>query len=377
MDDASTAVVVPDGGPTRGRKRLHNGEQVVTRRRAGAARQTGRLERVEARFVLAPGVPSPGEIPWTVAAPMIIRDWERQVREGTVSAAMIATHTTQLTAFAAYETAFGRSHLRDTTTTSVAQWIPTPVHGSDMPPVNTQYNRRSALRAAFITAHRLGLHDLNPAMSVELPRRYARYVNPLTDEQIAQLKQCAAWRLGEVKTPVVLALALLGANLSEIGYVRVADVDLMNHRVWVHDGGARSFDRWIPMDDPWAMDMLSRRVANLVEEAGLVDSAWQRTVAYSGESPSRDRRAAAVATTLTNLMKKARVHRPGRTRVESVREWLAQSVYAETGRIEAAAARLGMSSLDAAAHIIGIDWQREHLIDAPPPASAAPGGDFR
>jgi len=56
--------------------------------------------------------------------------------------------------------------------------------------------------------------------------------------------------------------------------------------------------------------------------------------------------------------------------LESLREWLAAKVFAETGRVEAVAARLGMASLDAAAHLVGYNWTREFDIDAPPPPHA-------
>ena len=66
-------------------------------------------------------------------------------------------------------------------------------------------------------------------------------------------------------------------------------------------------------------------------------------------------------------MKAARVYRKGVTRVESIREYLAVRHFEGTGSIEGTAERLGMSSLDTVAHIIGVDWAARFRIDAPKP----------
>lgn len=54
------------------------------------------------------------------------------------------------------------------------------------------------------------------------------------------------------------------------------------------------------------------------------------------------------------------------TRAESIREWLAARVFAQTGSLEAVAVRLGMSSLDTAAHLVGYDWVKTLTADQPP-----------
>ena len=71
---------------------------------------------------------------------------------------------------------------------------------------------------------------------------------------------------------------------------------------------------------------------------------------------------------ITDLMKRAGLWEKGVTRVESIREWLAADIFEETGSIEQIAVRLGMASLDAAAHLVGYDWQT--ALSCPDPAPA-------
>jgi hypothetical protein len=137
--------------------------------------------------------------------------------------------------------------------------------------------------------------------------------------------------------------------------------------VWVHDGGYRLRARWIPMEDDWCVDALTRRV-----KAVRSDPANEQTpdpwLVYKPHptKPTLNRQRAGGGPTITALLKSAGIYQPGVVRAESVREWLAVRVYAQTGRLEEVAVRLGMSSLDAAAHIVGLHWDEDlSLGDAP------------
>ena len=84
--------------------------------------------------------------------------------------------------------------------------------------------------------------------------------------------------------------------------------------------------------------------------------------------PTTPRQGSAGGMIILRLLKFARVHQPGVTRAESIREWLALQVYAETGSLEEVARRLGMSSLDGAAHVVGHNWLTTDAHDRQPPA---------
>lgn len=118
-------------------------------------------------------------------------------------------------------------------------------------------------------------------------------------------------------------------------------------------------------DDDWCLAALNTRIQALAATVVAADALPDIPVTYSwrGGSGSPESRAAATGMTLLTLLKKARLHQPGVTRAESIREHLAHRVFAETGRIEAVAVRLGLASLDAAAHLVDYDWVAEHTID--------------
>lgn len=344
----------------------------MTRRRAGQARSRGKLEAPQGRFALRPSLSAPGEMPLAEALVLVEADWQRQAAAGTVSHEVVRCYVRDARSLVKYlPKRFGISAVREVTPNHVFEWMRVPKADGTPVSTNTRYGRRSAARAFFLTCICLGIFDVNPAESIAETERQSRYVHPLTDEQVKQLCRNAPFTLTETKTPAALALMLLGAGSRETAFVRVCDVDLVNDRVWVHDGGERFTPRWLPIDHDWARRALTARVKALAEAVVEPDALAVATVAYergrkrSADSP--DNRQAAISRTLTELMHKARVYRAGENRVESIREWAAARAFAQTSSVEAVAQRLGMASLDAAAHILGYDWVSAKRIDCPPP----------
>jgi integrase/recombinase XerC len=266
---------------------------------------------------------------------------------------------------------FGRALVRDLEVNDLVVWMATPKADGSAVTTNTRRGRLSAAKAFFKTCTCLGIYDLNPAESIAETERQARYVCRLTDDQMDQLCGCAPFTLTETKTPAALALMMLGAGSREAAYVRVCDIDFANDRVWVHDGGERFAPRWLPIDDDWARQALKARVKALAQKHADPVALATATVAYErGRKRGADtplNRQSAISRTLSALMTKARVYRAGQNRVESIREWVAFRVFTQTQSIEAVAQRLGMASLDAAAHIVGYDWVAAHRIDVAAP----------
>jgi integrase len=359
--------------PWPGRKPLHDPGEPVTRRRVGDANPRGRLDRPEPLFRLAPGLMRPGAVSLDHAYQLVSADWARQVANGNVSAVLIETYERDIKGLVQTAKSAGLTELGELDRGLIYLWMHAKRRGSTSSAVgmNTRFRRRSAARSFLLTAQFLGLHDQNPALGIEELRRYEHYVLAFTDDQVAQIKRTCVYRLGETRVPAVIALVLSGATNGEVAYTQVRDIDQDNRRIWLHDGGHRSIARWVPVDDDWCWDALTKRIKALADDQFAPEDLDLRCLTYDGttDNPTFAQRSAATSRILIAQLQRARVYRSGVTRPESLREWLAQHVYAESGSIERVAYRLGIASLDAAAHVVGYNWHQD-LSPAPAPAWA-------
>lgn len=361
---------------TRGRHRLDRKDDEVTRRRSGEANPRGKLERAEGLFRLSPELSSPGDIAFTDALDEVLADWARQVAAGTVGPDVVDLYGLHLRAFSGVLDRLNRPRVCEIDANTVLVWMRLPKQGGDAPARNVLAVRRSAARSFFQTAFCLGITDANPAKAIDLPDRTERYVHPFTDDQINQLKRVCRTGVGDTRNPAIVALMLSGAASMELAFVTDTDVDVANRRVWVHHGGYRHRPRWLPLDD-WCLNALTRRIAALPKDPYTTQAEHTFLVNRSRNSPTSTpaKQATVVAAVVTSLLQTAGIHRPGVTRAESIREWVAARVFAETGSVEQVAMRLGMSSLDAAAHIVGHDWVTELTDDGPPAHRIADSAD--
>lgn len=107
-------------------------------------------------------------------------------------------------------------------------------HGAVGPAaVATMHNRRAALRAFFRTARSLSLTLDDPTTDIAVPDREASTVRPLHDDEAALVRL-----FSEHATPTrhaaTTALLLAGAHTSELGYIRIGDIDITTHTAWAH-----------------------------------------------------------------------------------------------------------------------------------------------
>lgn len=360
-----------------GRYRLHppSGVDAVSRRRVGDPNPRGRLDRLTGPFLLREGLAGPGDMTLLMAFSLVGADWARQVAAGTISAENIATYTKHLSGFLAVLARLGVTMVNEVTPNLVLAWCQMRApHADTDPNENSMRLRRSAARSFFETSACLGITDANPAKTVEFPGRSGRHVRAFTDGDISQLQRISHSTLGDTRTPCALALVMSGASTQELAFVTVDDVDLARGRLWVHDGGYRARDRWVPFCDDWSAAAVAARVAELRESYG--DEAGGVWLIYKPHpsQPTPTRQASAGNNLITRLLKTARVHEKGVTRAESIREWLAAQVFAQTGSVEEVAIRLGYASLDAAAHLVGYDWVDAHESTEPAPAHRQHGG---
>ena len=363
-----------------GRYALHPRTGVtVTAARAGGPRRLGRLEQPVDAFALASDLSADGAIGVGDALDRVRTDWARQVAAGGIAESTINTHIRCLRTFVKYANKKGASTLAQVSSELVWEWVDSVnSRTGQKATANMCGLRRAAIRGFYTTCFILGLTETNQAASLPNIASPARVVSALSDAEVAQVKAVAVWQVpltggrlrayepGSLTGPVALALVLIGAQTGEVGAIRGEDLRLLDGLVFAHGGGGRYDDRWLPIDDDWAFETLLTRQAWL--EANRPTTWLTEPVAYERREGTADThaiRSAATSGTLDKLLAKAGLKQPGRVRVASINEWVAARTFASTHRVEAVAARLGMRSLDAAAHLVGHDWRPEFRTAGP------------
>ncbi|MFN8184071.1 MAG: hypothetical protein U0R23_06585 [Candidatus Nanopelagicales bacterium] len=325
--------------------------------------------RPDDSFYLAPDMPMDGALGIGEAVARMLADWEEQVGAERIAPDTLDTHTAVVRTLVAYATACGCDLVCDVSSEVLWQWVNSPATGvraAEYPSENIRRLRRAVAVAVYRTWFRLGITERNLGASLPSLPGVQRVVSAFTAEQIQELKDAADgetdgsdYVVGYARTPVCLALTLVGAQSGEVGAIRVRDIDQMGKAVFLHGGGSRYQQRWVPVDDDWAWQVILDRLAYLHRrypgdgDALLAYLPNERTTSTDDFKA----RSAATSMSLTKLIRLAGVHTPGKTRVASINEYVASRVFAETGRVEAVAARLGLARLDVAAHLVGYDWR--------------------
>ncbi len=335
---------------------------------SAAPRRPG-LRRAEDSFYLAPDIPMDGALPIDEAVTRAFADWQQQVVEDRVSDMTITSYQDVTRTLAAYAMSAGCALVCDISSDVVWSWVNSPATGTraaEYPSENIRRLRRATVVALYRTWFRLGITERNLGASLPTLPNLPRVVSAFTADAIQALKDAAdyevedsTYEVGYARTPACLALALIGAQPGEVGAIRVSDIDQMDKAAFLHGGGTRFRERWVPIDDDWAWQVLIDRIAYLHRR---YPGNRQALLAYLPNDPSSaddfKARSAATSMSLTKLIRLAGVSAPdGRTRVAGINEYVAGRVFAETGRVEAVAARLGLARLDVAAHLVGYDWQ--------------------
>jgi integrase len=206
------------------------------------------------------------------------------------------------------------------------------------PGVSTRHNRRSALRLLFRVARHRGLVDFDPTIDLVLPPRSSLPTRPLTDDEVELCRDIAWWTSSRIATAWGLAEAT--ARGAEIGTICVADVDLRDRKVWIH-GGSRTEPRTGLLTD-WGISALERRLAEV--DGGVL--------AYEGSSMGSSRQVA-TCRAIGVVLLRAGLAAEHDVRPASVSAWAGRREFVRTGRVEDAAAVMGVRSLDRAARLIG------------------------
>jgi integrase len=318
----------------------------------------GRLQKLEGRFHLREGLAAPGEIAVPAAVDLVVAEMRAQAAAGWVTTDVVEdSYVKFLRSFARYMPARGAHTVSAITMNLIVEWMVAP-SAAGPAPRNVQMARRSTARAFFALCARLGLHDQNPALAVEIGARPPRHVCPFTDAEIDHLKTTAAYQAGETQTPALIALMVSAVTSGELAYVRDEHIDLPGNRIIVVEARSQFVrPRTVPIHDQWCRNALAARLRAVAGQ-----TPW---LVYQGASESPGARNSAVSARVTQALKRAGIYRPGQTRIASITEWVARDAFRATGSLTYVANLLGMSSLDIVADLVGHDWQ---VRDVPPTA---------
>lgn len=240
---------------------------------------------------------------------------------------------------------FGVTSVCDVTTAHVQQFVQASGSGS-RPAVATMHSRRSMIRMFFRICRRLDLVDGDPTLDIALPPRSSSRARPLADDEVELCRASSLHNLVEARLGAAWALAEATARTSEIPRVRIADVDLVNGRVWIH-GSIRTEARWGDLTT-WGAVQVRRHLET------LGNAPPDLALVYRGSGSAAARQSASCVA-IREVLIRAGLGREPDLRPVSVAAWAGAKVMRETGRIEEVARRLGVRSLDRAGALIAWD----------------------
>jgi integrase/recombinase XerC len=214
------------------------------------------------------------------------------------------------------------------------------------PEYGTRRVRRMAVRMAFRTARQLGLCRVDPTLDVELGPNASVSARGLTQPEVELCRIHALPGPRNGRRSIAWALAEATARTSEIGLIRISDLDLEHERIWL-PGTAGADARWGYFTE-WGLAQVLRRIS---DEAGPGASlvAWRR-------EPRNARAASSQA--LKETLKAAGLF-GSEVKPRSITAWAGRSLFDDGAPLDEVARRLGMRSLDQAASFIGFDWQSQ------------------
>jgi len=227
----------------------------------------------------------------------------------------------------------GAQTLADLDRDLLASWIAAPHRQGGDPSPGSMNSRRWAIRFMYLVLTQLGVQCSDPTVYVAIPPREHPVHGMLTDDDIEALRTYStSGQHARHTTPVMVALALTGANTWEIPRVCYQDVDLERGTVRL-PGGTNAEPRTVVLDE-WGKRQLSQWIDRTGAAHLPEDSLYARDQKEELKAPR------SASSLIWKTLKGAGVKREN-VRPQSVRSWVGRKVYRETGRIEAVAKALG------------------------------------
>ncbi|MFJ7629811.1 hypothetical protein ACIQZN_25270 [Streptomyces sp. NPDC097595] len=299
----------------------------------------------------------------------VLADWQDLVARGEMSEQTLSRFGQLLHRFEAFAVVRGTQLLGDLDTALAAQFIDAhgrTRHGKVAPAsLPTRHLRRSVLRMCFTTARRLGLTDTDPTRDIDLPPRTTGETRPLDEAEAVELRRAAEFTHHATRHAAAAALALAGGFSGEIGHITPADLDLQTARVWLH-GSTKTQPRWCPLDT-WATHVLTARAHHIQATAPPGHDPLHLPLTVSSRNGTPEQIQARVCVALRDLINRIGLGADTAVRPASITAYAGRETLTRTRHIEAAARRLGMTSLDSTAALIGHNW-RAHTDNNHTPA---------
>jgi integrase/recombinase XerC len=269
--------------------------------------------------------------------------------DGDLSPLTVARLETLMRQFARFvERGHDTAALEFVTPAVVRGFVEAPTADGLSPGPSLQQFRRLAVRVVFRATRRLGIAEGDPTLDLVLPSRTPGTFRPLEDEEV-ELARSAVVGSGGTRAAAAWALCEATARTGELGAIRGADVDLDAGRVWIH-GTPRTAAR-SGLLTSWGVGQLSRRLLSQADEP--------ETLVVGGTRPGADLAQSSSVGLLSQALTRAGLGQAPGVRPSSIAAWAGRRIFEETGRIDLAASRLGLRSLDRTARFIGWDWSDE------------------
>jgi integrase/recombinase XerC len=197
----------------------------------------------------------------------------------------------------------------------------------------------------------------DPTTDINVPARGSSVRRPLSHDEAALVRL-----FSEHATPTrhaaTAALLLAGAHTSELGHITATDLDSHAATVWAH-GSSKHRPRVLPLDN-WSLQVLTERADHLT---GPLPVSASSPVLCTSAGGSDAHKQARVCVTVRDILTRAGLSDGPGIRPASLTAYAGRLEFDRTGHIEDAAHRLGASSLDTIAVLIGYHW---HEAGDPP-----------
>ena len=244
------------------------------------------------------------------------------------------------------EDGFGIRDLTEVPIHAAERYVTAPCADGTEPGASIRYFRRLAVRTLFRVMRSQGLEVGDPTLDLVLPSRARGNFRPLEDDEVELCRAACVGTATRNRAAAVWALGEATVRTGELPRIRRAAVDVAAGAVWI-TGTARSDARRGALTE-WGRAQLARYLA---DEPGTDGD----LVLYAGDPASALAQSSAVGAISRTLARAGLGDAPD-VRPSSLAAWAGRKIFDETGRIDVAAKRLGMRSLDRTAAFIGWEW---------------------